>query len=104
MVGCPEPLFIQHATEAGDKAPEKNLEAELKLADKYEEYLRSVGRYDYAKQWPRIRFYHFKGQHVRMVLELFSLFIKHPIHVLRHFLYIGPRRFLHERKMRKARP
>ncbi len=100
FIGCPEPLFIQHATEAGDKAPEKNLEAELKLAEKHKDYLQSVERYNYSRQWPRIRFYHFNHQHVRMFLALFRLFFRHPIHVLRHFLNSGPKRFLHERKMK----
>jgi glycosyltransferase involved in cell wall biosynthesis len=100
FIGCPEPLFIQHATEGRDKAPEKNLEAELKLAEKHKDYLQSVERYNYSRQWPRIRFYHFNHQHVRMFLALFHLFFRHPIHVLRHFLNTGPKRFLHERKMR----
>ncbi len=102
FIGCPEPLFIQHATQAGDKSPEKNLEAELKLAEKHKDYLQSVGRYNYARQWPRIRFYHYNHQHSRMLLALFALFVQHPMQVLRHFLYTGPRRFLHERKMRKT--
>jgi len=102
FIGCPETLFIQHATEAGDKAPEKNLEAELRLAEKYKGYLQSVGRYEYARQWPRIRFYHYNHQHGRMLLALIALFVQHPLQVLRHFMSIGPRRFLHERKMRET--
>jgi len=102
FIGCPEPLFIQHSTEASDKTQEKNLESDLLRVEKHKDYLKSVGRYEYAKQWPRIRFYHMTGQRAKMLMALFSLFIQHPIHVLRHIIFIGPRRFLHERKMKKA--
>jgi glycosyltransferase involved in cell wall biosynthesis len=104
FIGCPEPLFIQHSTEASDKSQEKNLESDLLRVEKHKDYLQSVGRYEYARQWPRIRYYHMTGQRVKMLSALFKLFLQHPIHVFRHFTSIGPRRFLHERKMKQANP
>lgn len=102
FIGCPENLFTQHATEGGDKAPEKNMRAEVQLAEKYKDYLKSVGRYEYARRWPLIRYYHFTGEHGKMLRELLALFLRAPVKVTRHFCTTAPRRFLHERKMRKA--
>jgi glycosyltransferase involved in cell wall biosynthesis len=102
FIGCPEPLFIQHSTEASDKSQEKNLESDLLRVEKHRDYLQTVGRYEYARQWPYIRYYHMTGQRVKMLSALFKLFLQHPIHVFSHFMSIGPRRFLHERKMRQT--
>jgi len=101
FIGCPEMLFIQHATEGGDKSAKKNKDAEVQLAEKYKDYLKSVGRYEYAKNWPLIRYYHFKGQHGMMLWTLFKLFLRAPVKVTRHFFTTAPKRFLHERKMKK---
>ena len=101
FIGCPEELFIQHATQGGDKSPEKNMEAEVMLAHKHKEYLRSVGRYEYATRWPLIRYHHFTGHHGRMLAQLLALFVKSPIKTASHFFYTAPRRLIHEIKMRK---
>lgn len=100
FIGCPEKLFIQHATNAQDKAPEKNLAAELQLAEKYKDYLVSVGCYEYAKRWPLIRYHHFANHHGLMLKELFALFVRSPIKVATHFLHTAPRRLIHEIKMK----
>lgn len=101
FIGCPEQLFIQHATKAADKAPEKNRDAELQLAKKHKDYLKSVGRYTYAKKWPLLRYHHFKGQYFQMFILLLELIIRHPFKTLSHFFTTVPKRFLHERKMKK---
>ena len=101
FIGCPQPLSIRHATEASDKAPAMNLEAEIQLADKHKHYLQSVGYYDYAKRWPLSRYYHFMGQHWSMLLALLALFVRYPLKVTGHFLQTAPRRFFHERRMKK---
>lgn len=101
FIGCAEILFTQYATDAVDKSPDKNLTAEIQLADKYEEYLRSVGRYQYAKNWPFVRYYHFQGQYFKMFSVLIYLFLRYPIKTASHFFQTGPKRFMHERKMKK---
>ena len=103
FIGCPEVLFIQYASEGGDKSPEKNMEAEVALAEKYADYLRSVGRYEYARRWPLVRYYHFKGQHAEMIKVLGALFLKAPVKTARHFFTTGPRRLLHEFKMKREK-
>ena len=100
FIGCAEHLFVQHSTDGVDKAFEKNKDAEIQLAEKHRTYLKSVRRYIYAKKWPLLRYYHFKGQYVRMFVTLIDLFMRHPLKTFSHFLTTAPKRFLHERKMK----
>lgn len=99
FIGCQEQLLTQYATEGSDKAPDKNLAAELQLADKYKEYLVSVGRFKYAKTWPLLRYYHFKKCYFKFSGTLLVLLFRYPIKTTTHFLRTVPRRLLHERKM-----
>lgn len=101
FIGCPEELFVQHSTQGSDKAPDNNLKAEQQLADKHKEYLLSVGRYEYAKNWPLLRYHHFRKEHGKMLKVLARLFLKYPAKTTCHFLNTAPRRFLHERKMNR---
>ena len=101
FIGCPEQLLIQFATDAPDKSPEKNLQAEQAIATKYKEYLQKKRRYDYAYRWPLIRYYHFRHQYGYLLYELIHLLMQHPIKVLSHVAQTWPRRFMHERNMRK---
>jgi glycosyltransferase involved in cell wall biosynthesis len=100
FVGSAEKLFVQYATSAADKAPEKNLEAQLRLAAKNESYLRSIGRYYYARHWPKLGYWHFKRHYGRFLLELAGLCARHPAEVTAQLLTTGPRRLLHERRIR----
>jgi glycosyltransferase involved in cell wall biosynthesis len=100
FVGSAETLFVQYATSAADKAPEKNLEAHLRLAAKNEPHLRSIGRYYYARHWPKLRYWHFKRHYGRFLLELAGLCVRHPVEVTAQLLTTGPRRLRHERRMR----
>ncbi len=100
FAGCAEELFIQHATDGVDKAPEKNRDAEIQLAEKHKDYLKSVGRYYYAKTWPLLRYHHFKRQYVCMAYVLLKLCLRHPVKTVSHFLKTGPKRLMHERKMK----
>jgi glycosyltransferase involved in cell wall biosynthesis len=100
FIGTKEPLFVQWATSGEDKAPERNLEAEQALADKHADYLRSVKRYRYARSWPRLRYLHLKGHYGRFLAELALLFICHPLSVTSQLAVTGPKRLLHERRMR----
>lgn len=101
FVGTSENLFVQYATDAVDKSPEKNLEAEQRLAEKNKDYLRSIGRYYYALHWPKLRYWHFKRRYGRFILELLGLILRNPIAVSTHLLVTGPRRLWHEQRMRR---
>ena len=104
FIGCPEALFIQYSSQSQDKAPEKNLQAELQLAEKHKNYLQSIGWYSYAKKWPLLRYYHFTRRYLSLCLVLGRLLAEHPMKTLSHFLTTAPKRFLHERKMKKRLP
>lgn len=101
FTGGPQKLFLQHATESSDKSHEKNLEAELQLVEKHKAYLQSRKQYHYARQWPQIRYSHFKKDYKNFIIQLFGLWIRHPFQTTRHIVTTGPARFLHERKMNK---
>ena len=101
FIGCPERLYTQYATEGADKSAQRNYEAELTLITKHRDYLERKGRYDYARDWFTMRYYHFSGQRPRMVLALIALWLRHPILVTRHALMTIPARIRHERRMRQ---
>ncbi len=103
FIGCPEKLFTQYATQGSDKSAENNKEAEIQLAEKYKEYLKSRYKYYYAKNWPLLRYYHFTGNRKAMVKVLLNLIIRHPFKTLSHLLTTGPKRLAHEKKMRAER-
>lgn len=100
FIGCEEELFLQHATEAGDKAPIKNLEAEQQLANKYKDYLKKKRRYHYALLWPKVRYHHFMGERLAMALTILHVMRYHPIKVPMQLLNTGLKRLWHEHKMR----
>ncbi len=99
FVGCPERLYRQHATQAPDKSPEMNLQAAQQIVDKHADYLRSVSRYGYARNWPRLRYYHFRGEYGQFAMTLLGLLCRAPVKTLSHLLQTGPRRLRHERRM-----
>ena len=101
FVGTRQTLFIQYSTSGLDKSAERNLEAHQRLVCKQRTYLESIDRLDYAKRWPRLRYWHFNRRYQRFFLELAALLVRHPFAVTRHLLTTGPRRFLHERRMRR---
>lgn len=99
FVGCPERLYRQYATQAPDKSPEMNLRAAQRVVDKHADYLRSVSRYGYARNWPRLRYYHFRREYGRFAVTLLGLMLRAPVKTLSHLLQTGPRRLRHERRM-----
>jgi glycosyltransferase involved in cell wall biosynthesis len=102
FIGTAEPLFIQYATTAPDKSPEANRDAEIALAEKHRSYLRPLGRYDYARRWPELRYWHFKRRYDRFALEFLMLLLRNPVAATRHILATGPARLRHERRIRRG--
>lgn len=99
FIGTKDKLFVQYSTNAVDKNPKKNCEAEQQLADKFKYYLDGIGRYRYAKKWPLLRYYHFERRYFRLLAVLLELFIFYPIKMPAHFLRTAPKRILHELKI-----
>ena len=101
FIGTREHLFVQYATDAPDKSPERNLDSEQHLAEKHKRYLESAGRYEYAKRWPKLRYWHFKGDYRRFSMELVGLIVRYPLAAPSHLLSTGPKRLIHERRMNR---
>ncbi len=99
FIGCPEPLYEQTATEGSDKTPRMNLQAELQLVDNHADYLRQRGRHVYARDWFKIRYYHFTGARLRFALALAWFLIRFPLAGTQHLLRSAPGRLQHEKKM-----
>ncbi len=99
FIGCAEKLLIQYATTGGDKTHEANLDAEIYMAHKHADFLNQSNMGFYARQWPKIRYYHFKRQYIRMAGALFILMVRYPLKTVSHLLQTGPSRLMHERSM-----
>ncbi len=99
FIGCPQRLFLQHATVASDKTPQKNLEAELNLIEKNADYLKHRNRYNYARDWFRIRYYHFSGQRMKFLFALTFFLLRYPLSGIKHLIRSLPERWAHERKI-----
>jgi glycosyltransferase involved in cell wall biosynthesis len=102
FVGTQQILFIQHSTGGNDKSRSRNLEAQQRLAYKHRVYLESIGRFEYAKRWPRLRYWHFSNRYGKFALEFLGLLVRYPLAVTQHLLATGPRRFWHERRIQNA--
>lgn len=99
FVGCPERLFRQYATQAGDKSPDMNHAAELRLIEKNRDYLEARDRYAYARRWCQIRYRHFTGDRRGFALLLAGTAVRYPSTTVRHLLRSGWQRWRHERRM-----
>ena len=59
------------------------------------------GGFYYAYHWPKLRYLHFKRHYFRFAIELFGLLLRYPLAVPCHLLTTGPRRLIHEQRMRR---
>lgn len=103
FVGCEEMLFTQHATVAADKSHDKNLAAELQLAEKHKGYLDECGLYRYATYWPILRCCHFERDYVRFVGVFLKLWAAYPLRAIGHLWRTGPKRVVHELRIMRRR-
>jgi glycosyltransferase involved in cell wall biosynthesis len=102
FTGTSQIAFEQYATNAPDKSPERNLDAEQKLVKKNKKYLQSHGDYYYALNWPKLRFFHFKKQYLSFLKSFFGIFIRYPLRSTFHLMRTGVARLIHERAMHKC--
>jgi glycosyltransferase involved in cell wall biosynthesis len=103
FVGCPERLYLQHATHAPDKSARKNFDAEMQLLEKHRAYLEERDRYRFARNWFTVRYHHFNHDPVRTVWALLRGWWNDPALVTRQLFTTVPARFLHERRMSRAK-
>lgn len=101
FIGCPEQLVVQSASVGHDKRPEVGYQSELALAEKHQDLFSPPRRYDYAKDWIKLRYHHFGKQRIRSVLQLLVLFLKYPAWTWEQFWRSAPQRLKHEGNMAK---
>ena len=104
FVGSKKELLTQYATASIDKTPDKEFISSCAILEKNKVYLTSLGLYNYALLWAKIRFSHFKKKPFKTLLLLFCLLLLKPRRAFVHFMRSGPRRFLHERLMNHSGP
>ena len=99
FIGINKYLVIQKSTYGKDKSPIMNLKSELKVINKYKEYLSQKGLFFYSKLWPYLRYYHFRKNYLFLLFILIILIIKYPIRAPVHFLKSTKNRIIHEYKI-----
>jgi len=102
FTGTADQLYVRHMTGGSDKSAEAGLEARLTLAEKHRAHLQSVNRYHYARSWPQMRYWHFRRRYGRFALEFVKLVLRNPWATIAHLLRTGPKRLIHEKRMRKG--
>lgn len=103
FVGCPERLYLQHATVGSDKTPGRNLAAELAVVDKHRGWLEARGLYRHARDWFRFREAWFSGRRGESLARALALFVGRPVLTAQRLLQSGPARLAHERRMGRDR-
>lgn len=103
FIGCPEEVVVQTASVGLDKRPEVGYKSELALVEKYKDLFPSPRRYEYAKDWIKLRFHHFGRQRARSFLALLTLLVKYPDWTAEQFMRSAPRRLVHEWKMARKK-
>lgn len=103
FIGCHEEVVVQTASVGFDKRPEVGYKSELALAEKYQHLFTSPRRYEYAKDWIKLRFHHFGRQRIQSLLALLTLFVKYPDWTLEQFMRSAPKRLRHEWKMARKK-
>lgn len=103
FIGCPEEIVVQTASVGFDKRPEVGYKSELALVEKYKFLFENPRRYDYAKDWIKLRFHHFGRQRAQSMAALFKLFFKYPVWTTEQFMRSAPKRLVHEWKMARKK-
>jgi len=99
FIGCPEHIVKQFATIGHDKRPEVGYQSEINLITKHKDLFNPPRRYEYAKDWIKLRYHHFSRHRIQSVLTLIMLLFKYPAWTWEQFWRSAPKRLAHEHKM-----
>lgn len=102
FVGCPERLYLQHATVGSDKTPSRNLAAELAIVDKHRAWLEARGLYRHARAWFQFREAWFAGRRGEALARAVGMASERPLLTTRRLLQSGPARLAHEHGMTRS--
>lgn len=100
FIGCPEELVVMASTLGHDKRPEVQYQSELNLIEKHRDLFIPPRRYNYARDWIRLRYHHFGQERFKSILTLIKLLVKYPRWTWEQFWRSAPRRLAHEKRMR----
>lgn len=100
FVGTKEKLYIQYSTTGLDKTYKKNLEAEQYIVKKHKYFFKSNKDFYHALNWPLLRYHHFNKSYLRFIFLFIKIFLNKPIFSIIHILNSGPKRLIHEIKMK----
>ncbi len=103
FIGTKHPLFTQYATIASDKAPEKNRDAEIQLAEKHADFLKHENMYEYARRWPVLRCHYARKEWISFISMVGVLLTIAPIKTLTHLYSTGPKRAIHGFRQHKTK-
>lgn len=99
FVGTKDRLLIQYSTNSKDKTPLINYESELKIVEKYKNYLIEKKMYEYAKLSREIRFNYFKRNWLIFFKLSFSSLIKFPKKTIKRLINNGFSRLIRDIKI-----
>ena len=102
VCGISDICFIRYVTSGADKTNKNILASKMQLADKHRSFLSAKGLYYYAKNWPRLRYYHLQKQYLPLLWTLLLLIARYPNRAIKHFLTTAPKRLKHERKIARG--
>lgn len=103
FIGCPEEVVVQSASVGFDKRPEVGYKSELALVEKYRALFENPRRYEYARDWIKLRFHHFGRQRVQSMMALLTLLVKYPDWTFEQFMRSAPKRIVHEWNMARKK-
>ncbi len=95
-----EILVIQNATFKSHKSALINYESEIKVIEKYKNYLSKLNIYSHSLEWPKLRYYYFTKRYLKLFITLMYLFSKSPLITLNHLRKTAFQRVLHDLKIK----
>ncbi|HOO51937.1 MAG TPA: glycosyltransferase, partial [Alphaproteobacteria bacterium] len=101
IIGTKDFILTQYASLGADKKPHIARDSELAFITKYKNILDRYNRYEYAKDWINVRYYHFAGKKALAIAQIVKMTAKYPILTVKRFFKAAPKRLLHEWKMQK---
>jgi glycosyltransferase involved in cell wall biosynthesis len=90
FVGLEEPLVHQIMTTGDEKTLDKEYNVEKAFTQKYQNYLESIGWYDFAMRWLDIRYANYHKEYLKFLLLLSKLFFQYPIKTIKKLLWSIP--------------
>ncbi len=96
FIGIREPVIEQYVSFSNDKSAYIEYQSSLKILNKYSDYLKSKGTYQYMQLWILLKFFHLSNNDFKAVFVLIKIFLLFPFRTIKHFSRSALNRLLHE--------